>query len=550
MGEKQPKSQRKPKYYSVRKALQELKVNEDDLKNFIDNGAVNPVYEEGNKAKFPVSEIEKLKMSQQQEADLPMIDDESLYESADNSMDSIFATGSTIARVSQIDKRPRDLQDIPMDISADIIAQKGIPFAAEALVAEEASEQEQKTSKQTTTSPKASKPRIALSKLLLVFVVIALTGFTSAIAVYVKSVVKPHQVVVNLEKIRKRDFIPSVVARGWIVGDINTIVATASGRVTKIHKQQGQKVKKGQLLAELTDQTLLDKIKLVKAKIAALALKVRATGLQYQALKKRISAREQKLLDKYSQKPEWEKRILKHGRLLSFYLVDLRRQFLTKELAYEHQYLQHLQQCVQALKIHASTAGKLMQVMVAQGQNVKHHDTIAKVAEIGGKTVQVNLPRVFQRHITPKLPVEIISEGNKHKALSGKVIAVTDHHEQQCRVKIAMAVQHDLAFHTRVTVKMTLPQTSARIVIPRNSIVFIHSMDANLQLCPAVFLATEQQQGQYLLRKVHIEVGIGNDELCEVIEGIAENDLLVVDCNLGLHYLRNNMIVSKKEGGL
>jgi hypothetical protein len=101
MSDNEAKKNRKPKYLSVRRALQELKLNEEDLKKMVDKGTVNPVYE-NNELKFDGEEIEQLRLSRQvpissddadtQESPADPIEDEDLYKSSDANYESLFAT--------------------------------------------------------------------------------------------------------------------------------------------------------------------------------------------------------------------------------------------------------------------------------------------------------------------------------------------------------------------------------------------------------------------------------------------------------------------------
>ena len=80
------------KYVSVRKALRELRVDEKELKKIVEEGGIK-AYPDKNNVKFDADEIEKYRTSRvQSNEENPKIADESLYESADVSFDSLFVS--------------------------------------------------------------------------------------------------------------------------------------------------------------------------------------------------------------------------------------------------------------------------------------------------------------------------------------------------------------------------------------------------------------------------------------------------------------------------
>lgn len=121
MSENEPKKQRKGKYLSVRRALQELKLNEEDLKKMMDKGTVNPIYE-NDQLKFDEEEIEQLRLSAQINAAQPdaemvenpaePIDDEDLYKSSDANYESLFVTRMG-ASVEQAKKMRSRIERVP-----------------------------------------------------------------------------------------------------------------------------------------------------------------------------------------------------------------------------------------------------------------------------------------------------------------------------------------------------------------------------------------------------------------------------------------------------
>lgn len=89
----------KSKYLSVRKALKELKVNEEELKKMVSRGDIQPVYEE-NQVKFDEEQIAQIKKANPQLAAAPaegdneaVIEDEDIYAGTDN-YESLFLSGS------------------------------------------------------------------------------------------------------------------------------------------------------------------------------------------------------------------------------------------------------------------------------------------------------------------------------------------------------------------------------------------------------------------------------------------------------------------------
>ena len=104
MPDNETKSKRKPKYLSVRKALQELKLNEEDLRHMMDNGQIKAVYE-NNEVKFDEDEVTQLRNSAVQmvptanlpEEAAPRIEDEDLYRSTDSNYESLFLSRSGIS---------------------------------------------------------------------------------------------------------------------------------------------------------------------------------------------------------------------------------------------------------------------------------------------------------------------------------------------------------------------------------------------------------------------------------------------------------------------
>jgi len=266
-----------------------------------------------------------------------------------------------------------------------------------------------------------------------------------------------------------------------------------SRAVTQIHFDDGQQVKKGQLLVEFNNRQELAELK--EKQVAASEAKKQY--LRLKNLQKRSTAVIQSQLD---------------GLYRDWQVLEAEINTLKARIA--------------DLKIVAPFAGQLGLKNFSKGSFIKQGEPVISLDNIAQMKLDLLIPSNYLNdlYIGQELTVHDGTELNK--AFSAKIIAIApqlDSHSRMLQVR-AILDNTDLFFKSNMLVKTILELAPRQVLaVPNKAILmlgdrtFVYKVHANNPI----------SQEPSTIEKVEIKVGEITDQTTEIISGLKQGDLIV-----------------------
>lgn len=564
MADKQSKRQ---KYVSLRKALQELKVNEEDFKTMVERGYIHPVYE-GDEAKFNQDEIFKVSRHINA-AGRFTIEDEELYRSTDTAgiYDSLFLTGTHEAR-------PSDLSPSKEQTGSETEKTSG----------------QEENRKKTTESPQMSReavkeadmnsPNISIpyaapvrssdnirgvpplshifylmqritrrfSWVLIAFLFVVILAI--ALSTRDSPQPAPNLYVVTLSRVENSQFVPQIILEGRVVGTREMpVYANIEGEIVTIYHPEGAPIEKGAILAEIENPNFEKALEAAQQYLLKAELSLMEAEIALQRAVAKISGQEKEAFENFRKDLEqWKKQnpvLSSEDQMKSLQeltsskkdlyhlcMAELHYQSAFQDFKIAEQNLNDVRpRKLSAIK--APCAGILMELNIVLHERITPYTRVAKIVDPSSKVVEAE-----SAYRVPEGSSAIVKMHNEEK-FSGKVVSVSHFHEPRT---IRLQIDKDMSavpFGAKSLITIVLPPKPNTILVPRGSIVFSENSGS-----PVIFWATpEESEKLYRIHSIPVNLGMSNDEFYEVKEGLSGGEMLVIGCSSGMRSLQDGMIV-------
>ena len=262
------------------------------------------------------------------------------------------------------------------------------------------------------------------------------------------------------------------------------ITSEISGKITGIHFQEGQRVKKGELLVSLNDEEL----------------KAQLQKLQYnQKLYRDTEFRQRKLLEREAiSQEEYERAVT----VVKTNTADI--QIVQAQLA--------------KTKITAPFEGVIGLRMISLGAYITSNDVISTLYNIDPSKIEFSIPGKYSSMVSTDMPITFTTDGSA-EVFKGKVYALEPQIDIKTRTLKLKAISPNPDNHLLpgqfARIELVLQTLEKAIMVPTESV--IPELEGH-----KVFL---KKQGR--VSSVEVEVGIRTEREVQILSGINEQDTVL-----------------------
>jgi len=350
----------------------------------------------------------------------------------------------------------------------------------------------------------------------------------------------------RIAEVKRGTLTRDVSVQGKVVAAISpTLYARSAGTVTlDIHA--GDKVKKGDVLAEIESPELNNKLKQEQATQDSLGLEVERATIANRKLEAATEmAYQQAIIDRQTAEREVErnqkaytlgaqpemtvlraKDALAKAKLSEVnaqHNVQLDRDSLafelkTKRFALDRQKLlvEDLTRQVDELKLRSPVDGQVGQLLVQQRANVAENAGILSVIDLSALEIEVQVPEVFAHDLGPGMAAEIQDSGGKY---AGEVSAISPEvvdGQVTGRIRFGDKKPDGLRQNQRLTTRILMDEHPNVLMVERGS-----------------FVDTGAGRVAYIVRgdvaeRTAIQVGATSLNAVEIVSGLKEGDRIVI----------------------
>ena len=358
----------------------------------------------------------------------------------------------------------------------------------------------------------------------------------------------------KLAKVEKNDLAKSVVATGKVTPITKVDVKSkASGIVKKLLVDAGDKVKQGQLLAQLDKVEIEAQVEQSRAALQAAEASMRAAESDYERAKVDAEGPDVPLLKRAYERAQG---MAKEGVVSASALDDAQKNY---EMALNKQNVSKAQVTVLRSKIAQSQAqvaqdkANLKQLEeqlsytdilspidgVVLSRNVEMGDAVSSILVLGSSaTLVMTLGDTSEVYVKGKVdesdigkvylgqPARIKVESFKDKTFNGKVTKISP-----------MGVEKDNVTTFEVRVSINNPGGELKAEMTANAEIILEEHKNVLQIpeCAIIYdkdkkasVEVPDSKGKDGKKKVAVNIGISNGAKTEVLSGLKENDQVVL----------------------
>jgi HlyD family secretion protein len=391
-------------------------------------------------------------------------------------------------------------------------------------------------------------------KWIIITVVVVAVVLVGCVMVYAFSTGNNKIDPTKLAKVEKHDLAKSVVATGKVEPIVQIeIKSKASGIVKKLYVDAGEKIKKGQLLAQLDKEEIEAQVDQSRAALTASQASLKGSEADYERAKVDAEGPDVPLLKKAYDRAEG---MAKDGVVSTSALEDAQKNY---ELALNKQNVSKAQLVVLKARIAESQAqvvrdqANLKQLDEQLGytdiiapidgvllsRDVEIGDAVSSILVLGSSaTLIMTLGDTSEVYVKGKVdesdigkvylgqPARIKVESFKDKTFSGKVTKISP-----------MGVEKDNVTTFEVRVSINNPGGELKAAMTANAEIILEEHKDVLQIPEGAIIYDKDkkasvevpdQKGKDGKRKVAVNIGISNGAKTEVLSGLKENDDVVL----------------------
>ncbi len=350
----------------------------------------------------------------------------------------------------------------------------------------------------------------------------------------------------RIAEVKRGTLTRDVSVQGKVIAAISPTVYTRSGGTVTLDVHAGDKVKKGDVLAEVDSPELTNKLKQEQATVDSLGLDVeramidnRKSGATSQMayaqakIDRQTAEREVERNQKaFTLGAQSEMTVLRAKDALSKaklsevnaqHNVQLDRDSLafelkTKRFALDRQKLlvEDLTRQVDELKLRSPVDGQVGQLIAQQRANVAPNAPILSVVDLTALEIEVQVPEVFAHDLSPGMAAEIIDGSEKY---SGEVSAISPevlNGQVTGRVRFGDKKPVGLRQSQQLTTRILMDEHPNVLIVERGS-----------------FIDTGAGRIAYVVRgstaeRTTIQIGATSLNSVEIVSGVKEGDRIVI----------------------
>ncbi|MEO5627051.1 MAG: efflux RND transporter periplasmic adaptor subunit [Dokdonella sp.] len=350
----------------------------------------------------------------------------------------------------------------------------------------------------------------------------------------------------RIAEVKRGTLTRDVSVQGKVIAAISPTVYTRSGGTVTLDVHAGDKVKKGDVLAEVDSPELTNKLKQEQATVDSLGLDVeRATIDNRKSGATSQMAYEQATIDRQTAEREVERNqkaftlgaqsemtVLrakdslakaKLSEVNAQHNVKLDRDSLafelkTKRFALDRQKLlvEDLTRQVDELKLRSPVDGQVGQLIAQQRANVAPNAPILSVVDLTALEIEVQVPEVFAHDLSPGMAAEIVDGSEKYR---GEVSAISPevlNGQVTGRVRFGDKKPAGLRQSQQLTTRILMDEHPNVLIVERGP--FIDSGAGRVAY--VVHGSTAE--------RTPIQIGATSLNSVEIVSGVKEGDRLVI----------------------
>jgi HlyD family secretion protein len=358
----------------------------------------------------------------------------------------------------------------------------------------------------------------------------------------------------KLAKVEKGDLAKSVVATGKIEPITKVeIKSKASGIVKKLYVDYGDRVKKGQVLAELDKEEILARVEQARAQLAASSASLNGTHADLQRAKVDAEGPDVPLLKRaYDRAKGMEKDGIVSASALDDaqknYELALNKQNVAKaqvqvlqaktgqaqaQVAQDRANLKQLEEQLSYTTIESPIDG------IVLSRDVEVGDAVSSILVLGSSaTLVMTLGDTSQVYVKGKVdesdigkvymgqPARIKVESFKDKTFTGKVTKISPMGVEKDNVttfEVRVSINNPegmLKANMTANAEIILEEHKNVLQIPEGSIIYDKDKKASVEV--------PDPKGKDGKRKVAVNIGISNGAKTELLSGLKEGDQVVL----------------------
>ncbi len=350
----------------------------------------------------------------------------------------------------------------------------------------------------------------------------------------------------RIAEVRRGNLVREVSAQGRVVAAVSpTLYAPAAGTLN-LAVQAGDKVEKGQVLADLESPELANRLAQEQATLQSLEME--AGRVEIENRKKALASRkavDRAVIDRQTAAREVERTqkgfdlgalpeldVLRARDQLDKAEIDLAHakrdaelesesldfEAKTRRLARDRQHLLvvELQRQVDALKLRAPVTGQVGQLLVQQKANVAANAPLLTVVDLSALEVELQVPETFARDLAIGMPAEIASGSDNHKGELSAVSPEVVNGQVTARVRFAGTQPAGLRQSQRLTTRILLDEHPNVLMVERGP--FVDSGAGRVAYVVHDDIAERRA----------IQVGATSLNAVEIVGGLREGERIVI----------------------
>jgi HlyD family secretion protein len=395
-------------------------------------------------------------------------------------------------------------------------------------------------------TPQASPRR----RLLWIGAVVAAVAVLLAIAPTVASLLSSDSSAsrarLRIAEVKRGTLTRDVSVQGRVVAAVSpTLYALAAGTVTlAIHA--GDKVARGQVLAEIDSPELTNRLKQEQATLDSLGVEVERASIDHR--KQQAAARktrDQARIDRQAAQRELERTtkafkagampeldVLRAQDALAKAELDVRNaeedgeldresqafELRTKHLALDRQRLlvEDLTRQVDALKVRSPVDGQVGQLIVQQRANVSANAPLVTVVDLSAFEIEVKVPEVFAHDLSVGMPAEIRDGGGTYAGAIASVSPEVVDGQVSGRIRFGDEKPAGLRQNQQLTTRILMDEHPDVLMVERGP--FVDSGAGRVAYVVHGDVA----------ERTPIQIGATSLNAVEILSGVKEGDRIVI----------------------
>jgi HlyD family secretion protein len=350
----------------------------------------------------------------------------------------------------------------------------------------------------------------------------------------------------RIAEVKRGTLVRDVSVQGQVVAAVSPTVYTRSAGTVTLDVHAGDKVKKGDVLAEVESPELTNRLQQEQATLDSLAIEVERTGIDN---RKRAAATqmalEQAAIDRQTAEREVERNQIAFERGAQSDLEVLRSkdslakmklseanarhnvqldhdslafELKTRRFALDRQKLlvDDLVRQIDELKLRSPVDGQVGQLLVQQRANVAPNAAILSVVDLSALEIEVQVPEVFAHDLGVGMSAEIQDSSGKYR---GEVSAISPEvidGQVTGRVRFGDSKPAGLRQNQRLTTRILMDEHADVLMVERGPFV-----DAGAGRVAYVVRGD-------VAERTAIQVGATSLNAVEILSGVKEGDRIVI----------------------